>query len=189
MPADNKQRKGAHPYRKPRSANPSDPSSSDKPAWPKPTHRIPATEARDEAGIPGLSKLKSSIRQTKRLLAKVCSTNGRRQLLTCRVCWSMEWVWCDRKISNQDCVCLLKEGWLVWRRIWLLLRGESWKRRMVPNITRYVRLLWYFWYTRIGAKSFLRSSSLVSQHLNRLSSCVDVPLIPDTLQNVKSLFD
>ncbi|KIR38470.1 rRNA-processing protein EFG1 [Cryptococcus deuterogattii 99/473] len=70
MPADNKQRKGAHPYRKPRSANPSDPSSSDKPARPKPTHRIPATEARDEAGIPGLSKLKSSIRQTKRLLAK-----------------------------------------------------------------------------------------------------------------------
>ncbi|KAL0240569.1 rRNA-processing protein EFG1 [Cryptococcus tetragattii IND107] len=69
MPVDKKQRKGAHPYRKPR-PNPSDPSSSDKPARPKPTHRIPATEARDEAGLPGLSKLKSSIRQTKRLLAK-----------------------------------------------------------------------------------------------------------------------
>ncbi|OXG26364.1 rRNA-processing protein EFG1 [Cryptococcus neoformans Bt120] len=69
MPADKKQRKGAHPYRKPR-PNPSDPSSSDKPARPKPAHRIPATEVRDGAGIPGLSKLKSSIRQTKRLLAK-----------------------------------------------------------------------------------------------------------------------
>nr|KIR44760.1 rRNA-processing protein EFG1 [Cryptococcus bacillisporus CA1280] len=69
MPAGKKQRKSAHPYRKPR-PNPSEASSSDKPARPKPTHRIPATEARDEAGIPGLSKLKSSIRQTKRLLAK-----------------------------------------------------------------------------------------------------------------------
>ncbi|WVO24967.1 rRNA-processing protein EFG1 [Cryptococcus decagattii] len=69
MPAGKKQRKDAHPYRKPR-PNPSEASSSDKPARPKPTHRIPATEARDEAGIPGLSKLKSSIRQTKRLLAK-----------------------------------------------------------------------------------------------------------------------
>ncbi|OWZ74935.1 rRNA-processing protein EFG1 [Cryptococcus neoformans Bt85] len=69
MPADKEQRKGAHPYRKPR-PNPSDPSSSDKPVRPKPAHRIPATEVRDGAGIPGLSKLKSSIRQTKRLLAK-----------------------------------------------------------------------------------------------------------------------
>ncbi|WVO18101.1 hypothetical protein L204_105803 [Cryptococcus depauperatus] len=67
MPAEQKRRQTAHPYRQPRT--PSDPSSS-KSNRPRPTHKIPTTEVRDNSGIPGLSKLKSSIRQTRRLLSK-----------------------------------------------------------------------------------------------------------------------
>ncbi|ODN93421.1 rRNA-processing protein EFG1 [Cryptococcus wingfieldii CBS 7118] len=64
MPADKKiVKKGAHPYRKPR-----DPAAqSDRPDN---GHKVLPTEARDAAGLPGMSKLKGSIRQTKRLLAK-----------------------------------------------------------------------------------------------------------------------
>ncbi|KAL7420746.1 18S rRNA maturation protein [Cryptotrichosporon argae] len=51
-------------------AGPGPSSSTAASARPAPAHKIPALERRTDAGLPGISKLKAQIRQTKRLLAK-----------------------------------------------------------------------------------------------------------------------
>ncbi|WWC88642.1 uncharacterized protein L201_003555 [Kwoniella dendrophila CBS 6074] len=67
MPVDKRLSKSrSSPYKKPKSeAGPSSESSR-----PRPSHKIPTVEQRSSDALPGLSKLKGQIRQTKRLLAK-----------------------------------------------------------------------------------------------------------------------
>ncbi|WVF68990.1 hypothetical protein IAT40_003764 [Kwoniella sp. CBS 6097] len=71
MPVTHKNRnrnQAKNPYRKPRPAAGS--ANSDGNDRPKPGHKIPSTQDRSVDALPGLSKIKASIRQTKRLLAK-----------------------------------------------------------------------------------------------------------------------
>ncbi|OCF37163.1 hypothetical protein I317_00113 [Kwoniella heveanensis CBS 569] len=66
MPVTHKNRnrnQAKNPYRKPKPAD----GNNDKP---RPGHKIPSTQERSADALPGLSKIKASIRQTKRLLAK-----------------------------------------------------------------------------------------------------------------------
>ncbi|WWC70914.1 uncharacterized protein I206_104866 [Kwoniella pini CBS 10737] len=68
MPVDKKNGKSrSSPYKKPKAKIE---SSEAGPSRPRPTHKIPTTEQRSTDALPGLSKLKGQIRQTKRLLAK-----------------------------------------------------------------------------------------------------------------------
>ncbi|WRT67951.1 uncharacterized protein IL334_004925 [Kwoniella shivajii] len=72
MPVDKKTKTRSNPYEKVKPE--AGPSSSEvqiqiqRPG--RPTHKIPTVEQRSSDAIPGLSKLKGQIRQTKRLLAK-----------------------------------------------------------------------------------------------------------------------
>jgi hypothetical protein len=73
MPSAPKQNTRHHRKPNPAGASSSAPSSSSS-SQAGPSRQHPAKkplEQRDEAGVPGISKLKASIRQTKRLLAKV----------------------------------------------------------------------------------------------------------------------
>ncbi|WWC62765.1 uncharacterized protein I303_105362 [Kwoniella dejecticola CBS 10117] len=68
MPVDKKHGKArSSPYKKPKPTTSPDEAG---PSRPRPSHKIPTTEQRSTDALPGLSKLKGQIRQTKRLLAK-----------------------------------------------------------------------------------------------------------------------
>ncbi|WWC96274.1 hypothetical protein V866_003141 [Kwoniella sp. B9012] len=70
MPVDNKKGKSrSSPYKKPK-PKPSQDGEQAGPSRPRPTHKIPTVEQRSGDALPGISKLKGQIRQTKRLLAK-----------------------------------------------------------------------------------------------------------------------
>ncbi|WVQ85053.1 hypothetical protein IAT38_007217 [Cryptococcus sp. DSM 104549] len=67
MPPHKKEHSKPHPYRKPKPT----PAEGAAPAPSAPNaHKVRPTEERAPDALPGLSKLKSAIRQTKRLLAK-----------------------------------------------------------------------------------------------------------------------
>ncbi|OCF57079.1 hypothetical protein L486_05938 [Kwoniella mangroviensis CBS 10435] len=70
MPVDNKKGKTrSSPYKKPK-PKPAQDGEQAGPSRPRPTHKIPTVEQRSGDALPGTSKLKGQIRQTKRLLAK-----------------------------------------------------------------------------------------------------------------------
>ncbi|WVW84876.1 hypothetical protein I302_106911 [Kwoniella bestiolae CBS 10118] len=71
MPIDNKKGKSrSSPYKKPKPATTAQDGEAAGPSRPRPSHKIPTTEQRSGDALPGISKLKGQIRQTKRLLAK-----------------------------------------------------------------------------------------------------------------------
>ncbi|WVQ96505.1 hypothetical protein IAU59_003610 [Kwoniella sp. CBS 9459] len=70
MPVTHKNRnrnQAKNPYRKPKPAASAGGGDGSRPG---PGHKIPSTQERSADALPGLSKIKASIRQTKRLLAK-----------------------------------------------------------------------------------------------------------------------